>query len=53
MTSTFTFDFDAETRSPLTLWPLILIFFLFFHAIFFFTRSTGKTNLRVTLPSQS
>ena len=35
MNSTFTFDFDAETRSPLTLWPLIFIFFLFFHAIFF------------------
>ena len=35
MNSTFTFDFDAETRSPLTLWPLILILFLFFHVIFF------------------
>lgn len=51
MNSTFTFDFDAETRSPLTLWPLILILFLFFHVIFFF-HSLNEKNQRVTIPSQ-
>ena len=35
MNSTLTFNFGAETRSPLTLWPLILILFLFVHVIFF------------------
>lgn len=50
MNSTLTFNFGAETRSPLTLWPLILILFLFFHVIFF--HSLKEKNQRVTIPSQ-
>ena len=52
MNSTFTFDLDAETRSPLTLWPLILILFLFF-LCHFFSLAQLKKNHPATIPSQS